>query len=95
MQSVTLPAVPTGTRTDLAYASAVAVLCRGVLPAGVRPLGAEEGFPPLPTASITLHRGRQISAVAECLAGYMREGFNTDVSLVTSNGAASRAVTVT
>ena len=74
---------------------AVTVLCRGVLPAGVRPLGAEEGFPPLPTVSITLHRGRQISAVAECLAGYMREGFNTDVSLVTSNGAASRAVAVT
>ncbi|HRE55649.1 MAG TPA: LysR substrate-binding domain-containing protein, partial [Candidatus Competibacter sp.] len=36
---------------------AVTVLCRSVLPAGVRPLGVEEGFSVLPYASITLHRG--------------------------------------
>jgi DNA-binding transcriptional LysR family regulator len=54
---------------------AVTVLCRSVLPTGVRPLGAAEGFPPLPPASITLHRGSSVSAVAECLASYMREGF--------------------
>ncbi|MBK8534136.1 MAG: LysR family transcriptional regulator [Candidatus Competibacteraceae bacterium] len=57
---------------------AVTVLCRSVLPVGVRPLGGEEGFPPLPPASITLHRGRPVSAVAECLAGYIREGFGSD-----------------
>ena len=57
---------------------AVTVLCRSVLPAGVRPLGVEEGFPPLPSASITLHRGGAVSAVAECLAGYIREGFGAD-----------------
>lgn len=54
---------------------AVTVLCRSVLPTGVRPLSAAEGFPPLPPASITLHRGSSISAVAECLASYLREGF--------------------
>ena len=54
---------------------AVTVLGRSVLPAGVRPLGAAEGFPPLPPASITLHHDGSVSAVAECLAGYMREGF--------------------
>jgi hypothetical protein len=32
----------------------------------------------LPPASITLHRGGSVSAVAECLAGYMREGFATE-----------------
>mgnify|MGYP001467603115 CR=1 FL=1 len=73
---------------------AVTVLCRSVLPAGVRPLGAEEGFPPLPTASITLHRGSRISAVAECLAGYMREGFSTDAPPVTSSNATSRTAMV-
>ena len=57
---------------------AVTVLCRSVLPAGVRPLGTDEGFPVLPSASITLHRGRGVSAVAECLAGYIREGFGVD-----------------
>ena len=58
---------------------AVTVLGRSGLPAGVRPLGAAEGFPPLPPASITLHRGGSVSAVAECLAGYMREGFAAEV----------------
>lgn len=57
---------------------AVTVLCRSVLPAGVRPLGIDEGFPVLPSASITLHRGHGVSAVAECLAGYIREGFGVD-----------------
>ena len=57
---------------------AVTVLGRSVPPAGVRPLGVAEGFPPLPPASITLHRGGSVSAVAECLAGYMREGFATE-----------------
>lgn len=58
-------------RLDLA----VTVLSRSILPAEVRPLRAEEGFPPLPTASITLHRGHAVSAVAEGLAGYLRKGF--------------------
>ncbi|MGB2680576.1 MAG: LysR substrate-binding domain-containing protein [Candidatus Competibacter sp.] len=58
---------------------AVTVLCRSVLPAGVRPLGVEEGFSVLPHASITLHRGSAVSAVAECLAGYIREGFGPEI----------------
>mgnify|MGYP000947186852 CR=1 FL=1 len=58
---------------------AVTVLCRSVLPAGVRPLGVEEGFSVLPYASITLHRGSGVSAVAECLAGYIREGFGPEI----------------
>jgi len=69
---------------------AVTVLGRSVLPAGVRPLGAAEGFPPLPPASITLHRGGSVSAVAECLAGYMREGFAAEApssSIATINPA--------
>jgi len=57
---------------------AVTALCRSVLPTGVRPLGVEEGFPPLPQTALTLHRGKPISAVAECLAGYIREGFGGD-----------------
>lgn len=60
---------------------AVTVLCRSVLPVGVRPLSEVEGLPPLPMASITLHRGKPVSAVAECLASYIREGFGTDRSL--------------
>ncbi|CDI04746.1 Transcriptional regulator, LysR family [Candidatus Competibacter denitrificans Run_A_D11] len=57
---------------------AVTALCRSVLPAGVRPIGVEEGFPRLPSAGITLHRGSPGSAVAEGLAGYLREGFGAD-----------------
>ena len=57
---------------------AVTTLCRSVLPAGVRPLGVGEGFPPLPQTAITLHRGKPVSAVAECLAGYIRESFGVD-----------------
>ncbi len=60
---------------------AVTALCHSVLPAGVRPLSLEEGFPPLPPTNITLHRRYPVSAVAECLAGYMRESFNTDTPL--------------
>ena len=58
---------------------AVTALCRSVLPAGVRPLGVEEGFPALPSTAITLHRGRPESAVAEGLAGYLREGFGAEM----------------
>lgn len=60
---------------------AVTVLCRSILPAGVRPLGVEEGFPPLPLTGITLHRGQPVTAVAECLAGYIRESFGADMPL--------------
>jgi DNA-binding transcriptional LysR family regulator len=59
---------------------AVTVLGRSILPADVRPLRADEGFPPLPPASITLHRGRSVSAVAECLAGYIRDGFSAETA---------------
>ena len=57
---------------------AVTALCRSVLPTGVRPLGVEEGFPPLPPTDLALHRGRPGSAVAEGLAGYLRESFGTE-----------------
>jgi DNA-binding transcriptional LysR family regulator len=57
---------------------AVTALCRSVLPTGVRPLGVDEGFPLLPPTSITLHRGKPVSAVAEHLAGYIRESFGAD-----------------
>ena len=60
---------------------AVTVLCRSVLPVGVRPLSVDEGFPTLPQASITLHRGSTVSPVTERLAGYIREGFNADAPL--------------
>jgi len=70
---------------------AVTVLCRGVLPTGVRPLGADEGFPPLPWASIALHRGSSVSAVTECLAGYIREGFGADAPPIPAVDGASVA----
>lgn len=57
---------------------AVTALCRGVLPAGVRPLGVEEGFPLLPSTAITLHRGRPVSAAAEGLASYIHESFGAE-----------------
>ncbi len=60
------------------------MLCRSVLPTGVRPLGMDEGFPPLPPASITLHRGSSVSTVAECLADYIREGFGADAPPVSA-----------
>lgn len=63
---------------------AVTVLGRSVLPAGIRPLSINEGFSLLPTASITLHRGRTVSAVAECLADYIREGFANEAFSGTS-----------
>jgi hypothetical protein len=69
----------------------VTVLCRSVLPAGVRPLGIDEGFPLLPPASITLHRGGSVSAVAECLADYIREGFGADALAVPATGYTSMA----
>lgn len=59
---------------------AVTVLCRSILPTGVRPLSVAEGFPPLPSASITLHRSSSMTAVAECLANYLREGFATEAN---------------
>lgn len=65
----------TGILAAVTAGLAVTVLSRSILPAEVRPLRAEEGFPPLPPASITLHRGHAVSAVAEGLAGYLREGF--------------------
>ncbi|MDG4550832.1 MAG: LysR substrate-binding domain-containing protein [Candidatus Contendobacter sp.] len=68
---------------------AVTVLCRSVVPSGVRVLNGEEGFPPLPSASITLHRGTSVSAVAECLASYIREGFSADGSLPPALATAS------
>jgi hypothetical protein len=73
---------------------AVTVLCRSVLPTGVRPLGMDEGFPPLPPASITLHRGSSVSTVAECLADYIREGFGADAPPVSASPV-SRVVAVT
>ncbi len=57
---------------------AVTVLGRSLLPPGVRVLGAEEGFPPLPTAAITLHQGPRPTAVSECFAQYVREGLRAD-----------------
>ena len=54
---------------------AVTVLGHSLLPETVRALRADEGFPPLPPASITLQQGRAVSVVGECLAGYLREGF--------------------
>lgn len=74
----------TGILAAVTAGLAVTVLCRSILPTGVRPLGGDEGFPPLPPASITLHRGGSISAVAECLAGYIREGFGADGPLPVS-----------
>jgi len=32
-----------------------------------------------PHVSLTLHRGSGVSAVAECLAGYIREGFGPEI----------------
>lgn len=60
---------------------AVTVLGRAMLPSGVRALSAEEGFPPLPSAAITLHRSAErrspaIDALAEHIAAaFDGEGF--------------------
>ena len=72
---------------------AVTVLCRSILPVGVRVLSGEEGFPLLPSTSITLHRGRPVSAVAECLAGYIREGFGADGLPARLSGDVARTAT--
>ena len=81
----------TGILAAVTAGLAVTVLCRSVLPTGVRPLGVDEGFPPLPPASITLHRGSAVSAVAECLADYIRDGFGADAPLVSTGDRVSMA----
>lgn len=81
----------TGILAAVTAGLAVTVLSRSILPAEVRPLRAEEGFPPLPPASVTLHRGHAVSAVAEGLASYLREGFAAE-GLPSSNSTVRSAV---
>ncbi len=59
----------------LAAGLAVGVLGRGTLPPGVRVLRADEGFPPLPAATIALHRGTGHESAVDFLAEHMRRVF--------------------
>ncbi|PWV58907.1 DNA-binding transcriptional LysR family regulator [Plasticicumulans acidivorans] len=68
----------TGILAAVSAGLAVTVLGRSVLPAGVRALRAEEGFPPLPTASISVLRGPRPHAASEQLVAYIREGFGRE-----------------
>lgn len=57
---------------------AVTVLARSVVPANLRVLTEQEGFPALSSAMITLQHGGRSCAASEALAQYVREGFRAD-----------------
>ncbi len=58
---------------------AVTLMVESVVPAGIRILLPEEGFPDLPRASIVMHRGGgKGSKAVDCLANYIEEGFRKE-----------------
>ena len=66
----------TGVLAAVSAGLAVTVLGESILPAGIRVLNAEEGFPPFPPANIVLRRApRRKSNVIDCLAHHLAEGF--------------------
>jgi len=65
-----------GIQAAVSAGLAVTVLGRSILPAGVRELTPEEGFPAFPSATIILrHTTRSRSRASDCLAGYIVDGF--------------------
>lgn len=71
----------TGIHAAVSAGLAVTAIPRSVLPSGVRALGADEGFPQLPMASITLQRAPGAhSTVIDCLAKHIAEGFRADAA---------------
>lgn len=59
---------------------AVTVLGRSILPAGVRELTPEEGFPGFPSATIILRRSANArSRASDCLAAYLADGFSAEL----------------
>ncbi|MFQ5935320.1 MAG: LysR substrate-binding domain-containing protein, partial [Acidiferrobacterales bacterium] len=60
---------------------AVTALARSILPTGVRPLSAEEGFPQLPPTIVALRRAPGATSTAiQCFATYAVEGFRADAA---------------
>ncbi|MBL4609461.1 LysR substrate-binding domain-containing protein [Halopseudomonas sp.] len=57
---------------------AITAQLRSLIPADMRIIGAEEGLPEMPSASIVLlHNPRSQSPVTECMAEYLAEGFRS------------------
>lgn len=71
---------------------AVTVLARSVVPAHLRILSEDDGFPLLSSAMITLQRSGPPSAAGEALAQYVREGFRADDILSRSGTALAAAI---
>lgn len=71
----------TGIHAAVSAGLAVTAIARSILPPGVRPLSPEEGFPRLPTATITLQRAPGAwSKVIDCLAVDIARGFRVDAA---------------
>ena len=71
----------TGIHAAVSAGLAVTAIARTIVPTGVRALSAEEGFPLLPIASITLQRApRAGSTVIDCLATHIAEGFRVEAA---------------
>lgn len=60
---------------------AVTVLKAGTLPPRLRPLGPDDGLPPLPVADIRLHRARKLSHPAALLADHLKRGISEPATL--------------
>ncbi len=71
----------TGIHAAVSAGLAVTAIARSIVPIGVRVLSADEGFPQLPIASITLQRAPKTrSTVIDCLATHIAEGFRADTA---------------
>jgi DNA-binding transcriptional LysR family regulator len=71
----------TGTLAPTLAGLAVTVGMAGPLPAGLRPLGAEEGLPDLPEFTIELLSGPERTAVSDALARHIEESFRREAAL--------------
>ena len=70
-----------GTLAPTLAGLAVTVGMAGPLPAGLRPLGAEEGLPGLPEFTIELLSGPERTPVSEALAEHIEESFRREAAL--------------
>ncbi len=70
-----------GTLAPALAGLAVTVGMAGPLPAGLRPLGAEEGLPGLPEFTIELLSGPERTPVCEALAQHIEESFRREAAL--------------
>lgn len=70
-----------GTLAPTLAGLAVTVGMAGPLPAGLRPLGAEEGLPDLPEFTIELLSGPERTPMSEALAQHIEESFRREAAL--------------